>query len=81
MPWLGSDTRQEIRARQAAVQVLAAPMHDAILPAGAEPVAAVDETNVELQLVVANSAYRVHQTEFKDKRLRSRRSKRQLPAI
>ena len=38
-----------------------------MLPAGAEPVAAVDEENVELQLVVANSAYRVNQTQFKDR--------------
>jgi hypothetical protein len=66
VPWLGSDARQEIRARQAAAQYWQR-QYDAILPAGAEPVAAVDETNVELQLVVANSAYRVHQTEFKDK--------------
>ena len=66
VPWLGSDARQEIRARQAAVQYWQR-HYDAILPAAAEPVAAVDETNVELQLVVANSAYRVHQTEFKDK--------------
>jgi len=66
VPWLGSDDRQEIRARQAAVQYWQR-QYDVILPAGAEPVAAVDETNVELQLVVANSAYRVHQTEFKDK--------------
>jgi hypothetical protein len=66
VPWLGSDDRQEIRARHAAVQYWQR-QYDAILPAGAEPVAAVDETNVELQLVVANSAYRVHQSEFKDK--------------
>ena len=66
VPWLGSDARQEIRARQAAVQYWQR-QYDVVLPAGAEPVAAVDETNVELQLVVANSAFRVHQTEFKDK--------------
>jgi hypothetical protein len=66
VPWLGSDVRQEIRARQAAVQYWQR-QYDVVLPAGAEPVAAVDEENVELQLVVANSAYRVHQTEFKDK--------------
>ena len=66
VPWLGSDARQEIRARQAAVQYWQR-QYDVVLPAGAEPVAAVDEENVELQLVVANSAYRVHQTEFKDK--------------
>ena len=66
VPWLGSDARQEIRARQAAVQYWQR-QYDVVLPAGAEPVAAVDDTNVELQLVVANSAFRVHQTEFKDK--------------
>ncbi len=79
VPWLGSDARQEIRARQAAVQYWQR-QYDAVLPAGAEPVAAVDEENVELQLVVANSAYRVNQTQFKDKRPRSRRSKRPRPA-
>jgi hypothetical protein len=66
VPWLGSDTRQEIRARQAAVQYWRQ-RYDTVLPAGAEPVAAVDESNVELQLVVANAAYRVKQPEFKDK--------------
>lgn len=66
VPWLGSDARQEIRARQAAVQYWQR-QYDVVLPAGAEPVAAVDEDNVELQLVVANSAYRVQQTQFKDK--------------
>ena len=66
VPWLGSDARQEIRARQAAIQYWERE-YDTVLPAGAEPVAAVDEENVELQLVVANSAYRVNQTQFKDK--------------
>ena len=66
VPWLGSDARQEIRARQAAVQYWQR-KYDTVLPAGAEPVAAVDDQNVELQLVVANAAYRVNQTQFKDK--------------
>jgi hypothetical protein len=66
VPGLGSDARKEIRARQAAVQYWQRE-YDTVLPAGAEPVAAVDEENVELQLVVANSAYRVNQTQFKDK--------------
>ena len=66
VPWLGSDARQEIRARQAAVQYWQR-QYDVVLPAGAEPVAAVDEENVELQLVVANAAYRVNQTQFKDR--------------
>lgn len=66
VPFLGTDVRQEIRARQAAVQYWQR-RYDVVLPAGAEPVAAVDEENVELQLVVANSEFRVKQTEFKDK--------------
>ena len=66
VPCLGTDARQEIRARQAAVQYWQR-QYDVVLPAGAEPVAAVDEENVELQLVVANSEFRVKQTEFKDK--------------
>lgn len=66
VPFIGSDARQEIRARQAGVQYWQR-QYDAILPAGAEPVAAVDDQNVELQLVVANSEFRVKQTEFKDK--------------
>ena len=66
VPFIGSDARQEIRARQAAVQYWQR-QYDAVLPAGAEPVAAVDDQNVELQLVVANSEFRVKQTEFKDK--------------
>ncbi len=66
VPFLGSDARQEIRARQAAIQYWQR-QYDVVLPAGAEPVAAVDEENVELQLVVANSAHRVNQRLFKDK--------------
>jgi len=66
VPWLGSDTRQEIRARKAAVEYWQR-QYDAVLPAGAEPVAAVDDTNVELQLVVANAEFRVKQMQFVDK--------------
>lgn len=66
VPFLGSDARQEIRARQAAIQYWQR-QYDVVLPAAAEPVAAVDEENVELQLVVANSAHRVNQRQFKDK--------------
>jgi hypothetical protein len=41
VPWLGSDARQEIRARQAAIQYWQR-QYDVVLPAGAEPVTAVD---------------------------------------
>jgi len=66
VPWLGSDARPEIAAREAAVQYWQR-HYDAVLPAGAEPVAAVDEGNVELQLVVANAAFRVKQTQQGDR--------------
>lgn len=66
VPWVGSDARQEIRARKAAVQYWQR-QYDTVLPAGAEPVAAVDDTNVELQLVVANAEFRVKQAQFADR--------------
>ena len=58
VPRLGTDTVREVRARQAALQYWEG-QYEKVLPAQAEPVAAVDESNVELQLVVANAAYRV----------------------
>ena len=57
VPLLGSDTRQEIRARGAALQYWQRE-YDAVLPSQAEPVAAIDETNAEWQLVVANALHR-----------------------
>jgi hypothetical protein len=66
VPWLGRDERKEIRARDAAVQYWQR-KYDAIVPAQAEPVAAVGDENVELQLVVANGAYRLGQMQSKDK--------------
>jgi len=66
VPWLGSDERQEIKAREAAVQYWEK-KYDAIVPAQAEPVAAVGNESVELQLVVANGEYRLGQAESKDK--------------
>jgi len=66
VPWLGHDERQEIKAREAAVQYWEK-KYDAIVPAQAEPVAAVGDESVELQLVVANGEYRLGQMESKDK--------------
>lgn len=57
VPRVGDDTVREVRARQAALLYWQG-AYEKVLPAQAEPVAAVDETNVELQLVVANAAYR-----------------------
>jgi hypothetical protein len=66
VPWLGRDERQEIRARNAALQYWKKEF-DVLVPAQAEPVAAVGDDNVELQLVVANAAYRLGQGRSKDK--------------
>jgi len=57
VPRVGEETVREVRARQAALQYWQGDFAK-VLPAQAEPVAAVDESNVELQLVVANAAYR-----------------------
>lgn len=57
VPQVGDDTVREVRARQAAL-LYAQGDFASVLPAQAEPVAAVDESNVELQLVVANAAFR-----------------------
>jgi len=62
----GRATTAEIHARKAAVQYWQQ-QYEALLPAGAEPVGAVDDTNVELQLVVANAAYRLGQTQAADR--------------
>jgi hypothetical protein len=57
IPRLADGSLREVRARQAALQYWQG-QYAAVLPAQAEPVAAVDESNVELQLVVANAAFR-----------------------
>ena len=57
VPRVGEDTVREVRARQAALLYWQGDFAK-VLPAQAEPVAAVDESNVELQLVVANAAFR-----------------------
>jgi hypothetical protein len=57
VPQVGEETVREVRARQAALLYWQGDFAR-VLPAQAEPVAAVDESNVELQLVVANAAYR-----------------------
>jgi hypothetical protein len=66
VPWLGRDERQEIRARNAALQYWKKE-YDVLVPAQAEPVAAVGDDNVELQLVVANAAHRIGQGRSKDR--------------
>ena len=57
VPGVGEESLREVRARKAALQYWQG-QYQEVLPAQAEPVAGVDETNVELQLVVANAAFR-----------------------
>ena len=66
IPGVGEPTLKEIRARQAAIQYWRKD-YDAVLPERTEPVALVDETNVDLQLVVANAAFRVGYAQAKDR--------------
>ena len=51
-----------------------------VLPAQAEPVAAVDDDNVELQLVVANAAFRTGSGPLKDKTATMKALERPRPA-
>ena len=66
LPFVGAESLREVRARKAAVQYWLG-QYEAVLPAQAEPVSAVDESNVELQLVVANAAFRHGLTTAKDR--------------
>jgi len=62
VPLLGRDARQEVAARGAALQYWQR-QYDELLPAQGEPVAAVDETNADLRLVVANAVHRRGQSQ------------------
>jgi hypothetical protein len=58
VPGVGDESLKEVRARKAALQYWQGD-YKGVLPVQAEPVAAVDELNVALQLVVANAAFRL----------------------
>lgn len=58
LPFVGDASLNEVRARKAALLYWQGD-YDGVLPQQVEPVAAVDEDNVELQFVVANAAFRV----------------------
>jgi len=60
IPGIGESSLKEVRARKAALLYWQGD-YESVLPAQAEPVALVDESNVELQLVVANAAHRFGQ--------------------
>jgi hypothetical protein len=57
LPGVGDDALNDVRTRKAALLYWQG-QYEAVLPAQAEPVAAVDESNADLQLVVANAAFR-----------------------
>ena len=64
LPGIGERSLKEVRARKAALLYWQGD-YESVLPAQAEPVALVDESNVELQLVVANAAFRFGQSQAK----------------
>jgi hypothetical protein len=66
MAAIGTETEAEVRARRASL-LYWQQQYDALLPSQPEPVTTVDETNVELQLVVANAAYRAGQAKAADR--------------
>jgi hypothetical protein len=69
VPWLGDDAGPEISARRAALQYWQR-QYEAVVPAQPDPVTAVDPSNVELQLVVANGVYRQGQMRGEDRKTR-----------
>jgi hypothetical protein len=66
LPGVGQRSLQEVRARKAALLYWQG-KYEAVLPAQAEPVAAVDESNADLQLVVANAAFRAGLSRAKER--------------
>jgi type II secretory pathway pseudopilin PulG len=66
LPGVGDDALKEVRTRKAALLYWQGD-YEAVLPAQAEPVAAVDESNAALQLVVANAAFRAGLSRAKER--------------
>jgi hypothetical protein len=66
LPHIGARAARTIEARRAALRYWQG-QYEAILPAPAEPVAAVDEHHPELQLIVANAAFRAGQRRASDR--------------
>ncbi len=66
VPGIGEDAAREVSTRRAALQYWQRD-YAALVPAQPEPVAAVDEQNADLQLVVANAAFRANPPQAKDR--------------
>ena len=58
--------QREARAYNAAIAAIGSAHYDELLPDGADPVATIEEGNAELQLTVANAAYRKGQMRYGD---------------
>jgi malate synthase len=65
VPGFGSRVQREARAYNAAIQYWDK-QYDALVPEGADPVSTIEEGNPDLQLIVANAAYRKNQTRYAD---------------
>lgn len=57
IPRLGTNALNDLQAAKASLQYWRRE-YESLLPAGSDPVAAIEEDNVALQFVVANAAYR-----------------------
>ena len=66
VPGFGSGVMDEVRARRGALQYWQH-KYDALLPEGADPVAAIEEGSIDLKLVTANAVYRQNQARYKDR--------------
>jgi hypothetical protein len=66
VPGFGSSVADEVRARRGALQYWQQ-KYDALLPEGADPVAAIEEGSLDLKLVVANAVYRQNQGRYTDR--------------
>lgn len=65
VPGFGDRVQREARAYKASVQYWQR-QFDELVPEGADPVSTIEQGNTELQLVVANAAYRKNQTRYTD---------------
>lgn len=66
LPWIGAGPLNDVRARRAALRYWQR-QYGAIIPQQDDPVSSVPADNIELQLVVANAAYRAGQAVAKDR--------------
>ena len=66
VPGFGSAVLDEVRSRRGALKYWQH-KYDALVPEGADPVAAIEEGNLDLKLVTANAVYRQNQARYQDR--------------